>query len=365
MDVRKRSISLDALRAFAILGVVTLHFVGGVNTLDLNPGNRIAVSFVLAITYPSVNLFAMLSGYLKIDRPHHNASIIKIILQTAFWSFMITIICFTLFKNRTIGLIVKNAFPFIGGRLWYITCYVFLFLCVPFLNLLADQLSQLGYKRLLIIIGVLMSLLSTIFFSDLFRVVNNGYSAGWLIYMYLLGGYYKKYGFWDKTHRRKVLLILCISVCAIVASKYILEVLLDIAGATSSKSWYLYYYNSPLTLLNSICIFYLFTIGHWRENGVGKIVTWLSKVSLGIYIIHAHPYVLDQILIGENLKWVSNENPIITIAFSIVSIIGICIGLGLLEEGRMKMFVACGIDRWIDHMGQKLDKVLVLELTEA
>lgn len=319
---------------------------------------------LLAITYTSVNLFGLLSGYLKIDRPHHNAAIIKIILQTAFWCFLISAICAIFLGVRSTGDIVKYAFPFLGDRLWYITCYFFVFLCAPFLNLLVKKLSKYGYQKLLIVLGILMSIITTVCFKDFFHVVSNGYSAGWLIYMYLIGGYFKKYGFWDKASKGKVLIILCLSLITVVASKYVVELLQTKVSVGSERSWHLYYYSSPLTLLNSVCIFYLFATGNWKNNGLGKVLTWISTVSLGVYIIHAHPYSLDHVLIGENLAWTVNSNPAVTLVILIVSILGICFGLGVFEWIRMKLFSICGIDRLSKKVGERFDKVLAVEEQE-
>lgn len=364
MEGIKRNVNLDVLRVFAILGVITLHFVGGVYTLQLSQGNRIITNILLAITYTSVNLFGLLSGYLKIDRPHHNASIIKIILQTAFWCFLITAICFFIAGQRSLTSIISNAFPFVRDRLWYITCYLFVFLITPFLNKLAERFTQSGYKKLLILLASLMSVVTTVCMRDLFHVVSNGYSAGWLLFIYLLGGYFKKYGFGSKTTRPKVIVLLIISLCLVVVSKYVIEMIAPKVGLSVSKSLLLYYYSSPLTLLNSVCIFYLFAAGNWKNNGFGKVMTWVSSVSLGVYIIHAHPYSLDHVLIGENLTWVVKDNPLITLLIIVGSIIGICFGLGALEWFRVKLFKVCGIDRWTKKMGEKVDRILAIEQKE-
>ena len=319
------------------------------------------MNIVLAITYTSVNIFGLLSGYIKINRVQHNASLIKIVLQTAFWCFLITAICALFAGQRSLMDLIKNAFPFTGERLWYITCYCFVFLCAPYLNAFAEKISISSYKKLLIILAVLMSLITTVCFKDLFHVVSNGYSAGWLIYMYLLGGYFRKYGFWDKASKTKIALLLCLGICLIVASKYAFEIVLSKMGLNTNKSWIFYYYSSPLTLLNSICIFYLFVNGNWKDNVFGKVLTWLSTVSLGVYVIHAHPYSLDHILIGNNLTWVVKDNPILTLLIMIGAIIGICFGLGVLEWLRQKFFKLCRVDKWTKRMGERLDKILAIE----
>lgn len=364
MDEKKRNINLDALRTFAIIGVVTLHFVGGVNTLKLNVGNRLFVNVLLAITYTSVNLFGMLSGYLKIERSNHSASIIKIITQAIFWCFSITIIYGCFFDFKSVWEIINYAFPFMGDRLWYITCYFFVFICAPYLNILVSRLSQSGYAKLLVFLALLMSLIPTLCFRDFFHIVNNGYSAGWLIFMYLIGGYFKKYGFLKIVSKRIVIIVLWFSLFLVVVSKYLIGISQMKVSTHIDFSWCLYYYNSPLTLLNSTCFFYLFVNGKWRANGFGKLITWISSVSLGIYIIHAHPYCLDNLLCGKKLEWTVNDNPFVTLFVLIGSIISICFVLGILDWVRSKLFKICGINRWIEKQGKKLDKVLEIKVID-
>ena len=87
----------------------------------------------------------------------------------------------------------------------------------------------------------------------------------------------------------------------------------------------------------------------------------MSVVSLGIYIIHAHPYSLDYLLIGENLTWIVSSNPFITLINLIASILGICLGCGILEWIRMKLFGLLGLDRLSTKVGEKLDVLLTIE----
>ena len=135
---------------------------------------------MLAVTYCSVNLFGLLSGYLKIDRPTRYESIIRILIQTFFWCMIITFVCALFFDQRNIGSLLNNLFPFIGDRLWYITCYLFVFIVSPYLNKLAANLTQKSYKKLLIVLAVLMSVVPTFFIRDFFHIVNDGYSAAYI-----------------------------------------------------------------------------------------------------------------------------------------------------------------------------------------
>lgn len=319
---------------------------------------------MLAITYCSVNLFGLLSGYLKIDRPHHCASIIKIIFQTAFWCFLITAVCLAIDSNRFNGSdLVKNAFPFLSDRLWYISCYIFVFLCSPFLNILASKLTQTEYKKLLIVLTILMSVIPTFTFKDFFHIVNNGYSAGWLMFMYLLGGYYKLYGF--NKIRRQTRACICISICVVlmVTSKYVLQLLFSLIGVNIERASQFYHYCSPLTMIISVCFLYVFVSVQIKSRIITKIVLWMSSVSLGIYIIHAHPVSLDNILIGEHLSWMVHENPLLTMIVLFSSVVCIAIVLGFLEQLRIYLFRLSLIDKFLNRIGCKLDDLFDITIT--
>lgn len=108
--------------------------------------------------------------------------------------------------------------------------------------------------------------------------------------------------------------------------------------------------------MNSILLFYLFVSGDCKDYFFGNILRWLSTMSLGVYIIHAHPYSLDHVLVGENLTWAVKDNPILTLLTIVGSIIGILVGLSIIGWIRMKFFELCGIDKVIKVVGEKIDK---------
>ncbi len=335
-------------------------------TLDLNSGNRLLVNILLAVFYCSVNLFGLVSGYLKIDRNQHNTSLVKIIFQTAFWCFVITAICALFFEQSNPVALLKNAFPFIGDRLWYITCYCFVFICAPYLNLLVSRLSQKSYKTLMILLAILMSFVPTFLLRDCFHIISHGYSAGWLIYMYLLGGYLKKHGFSEKLTKVKASMSLIVCVVLITASRYIIQFLISKMGINANVSLQLYYYCSPLTLLISLLFFYLINTQKMKNKSISaECISWLSKVSLGVYIIHAHPYSLDYLLVGDNLGWTIFSNPLMTLIALICIVSAIVVATGILEQLRMILFRVLKIDYVIRMIGQKLDGMLSIEQADT
>ncbi len=98
-----------------------------------------------------------------------------------------------------------------------------------------------------------------------------------------------------------------------------------------------------------------------KNKYIGKALIWISNVSLGVYIIHAHPFVLDDVLTGKMLSWAVFGNPVLTVVVTIGIVLAVVFATGILEQLRMILFKACHIDSVIKKFGYKLDKILVVE----
>lgn len=361
-----RDLRLDLVRTFAILGVVTLHVVAGVGNPQISVGNIVVTELLLAISRCSVNLFGLLSGYLKIDREQHNASILKILFETIFWCLIIALVAAVSFNQNTPYMIVKNLFPILSDRLWYITAYLFVFLMSPFVNVFVCRIKRSTYKKLLVVLLVLMCIIPTIIMIDPF--VNRGYSAGWLLFLYLLGGYYKKYGINIRFSKKKALVVLTLSICLIAVGRYalilfrnILHHLLGI-GEFVNSSVLSENYNSPLVLLNSVLILYLcLCLPKINNNIFGKSILFISNVSLGIYIIHAHPFVLDYVLTQKNLSWAVFDNPFITLLVIFGLVLVVSLSSGFFEQIRIYLFKLCRINLLTKRAGKTIDSILCIE----
>ncbi len=188
---------LDFLRVLSMLSIICLHIVnaGGGYTNS----NSYIVNFVWTVFYviivSSVNVFAMLSGYLYVDKKViRNRNIVNLLLTIAFYYIVITACYYTGFaKAINPKELLLGIFPPFFGKNWYWVCYLIMFFCIPYLNLFINNISKNTHQKLLMVLFVLLSIVPTLGFTDFFKT-SNGYSPWWLIYCYLIGGYIKKSG---------------------------------------------------------------------------------------------------------------------------------------------------------------------------
>ena len=188
IDVKERNLSIDLLRVLSMFGVVGLHVFGAVYAGNITNMTVGIIRVFYIPLYCSVNIFALISGYLYLGKTPQTKSIICIWFTTLFWCVVITGVVFMLGRAESIKELVPYLIPYSTDRLWYITCYSFCFFMIPFLNKLLDILSKEQMLKLLVILLFFLSIVTTITTADRFHIVSNGYSAFWLCYMFLWGG---------------------------------------------------------------------------------------------------------------------------------------------------------------------------------
>ena len=193
----ERNYGLDLARILAMCGIITLHILGqGGELISLNPnsGNYWISQWVEICAYCSVDLFALLSGWLGLYKSkqsiYRTLELLGIVL---FYSIVITIIFILVAPNVFGGIkdIVKSILPMLVGRYWYITCYIPLAIFQPFINQMILSLSQKRHGILCILSVILFSVITTFIGYDFFAL-KEGYSFIQLVICYTIGAYLRR-----------------------------------------------------------------------------------------------------------------------------------------------------------------------------
>lgn len=193
-SMESRNYGIDVLRLCSTLGVVVLHVFGATaNEFDSGINGCIS-SFFQILCMCSVNLFGLITGYLCVEKKQHrHLPLLRILFQVLFYSFIITILVKNLRPEWILGTrnFIESLFPF-GSRLWYVTAYIFVYCMIPYINNFIASCDKNMLKRFLMITFFLLSCVTTFGLKDYF-LINMGYSCFWLIYMYFIGAYIRKY----------------------------------------------------------------------------------------------------------------------------------------------------------------------------
>lgn len=361
-----RKISLDILRILAMLGIIGLHLIGQggiLENLNMHSIRTYIILLIYAICFLSVDTFAILSGYLswKKEKVKYKR-IVELIIISLFYSIVITIVFygFNLYNCRALGrrALFHSLFPALIGRYWYITCYIFLFLLIPYLNFFINKISKEKLKKMLILIFILLCIIPNIFFSiDFFKTIN-GYSPFWLIYCYLLGAYVGKYLEKKKISKKMILSLIACIVSAFILNSLVRIITMKLYGELQYDLWFLNYV-SPFMVISSIIVVMICSKIEISINNkiINKIISYLSLCSFSVYIIHSHYLIYDYYLRGIMVKYVY-ENILILIVSLFVGIILVYLICFIIDLIRIIIFKLLRIDNFIDKIGLKLNKLL-------
>ena len=131
-----------------------------------------------------------------------------------------------------------------------------------------------------------------------------------------------------------------------------------IYGKLKYNLWFMNYI-SPFTVIASIIIVMIFTkINITLKNTfLKKFIYYLSISSFSVYAIHSHYLIYDFVLKDILLRY-TYSNIFILVGYIILGVIIIYLVCFLIDQVRKLLFKLLRIDKLIDLIGNKLNKVL-------
>lgn len=289
----ERNYGIDLLRLVLMYFICLLHvFVQGGVIAACEPGCCRAVMLALqTISYSALDAFMLISGYVAPDRPQEHWKITARWLQVFFYSFVLTLVlaCFGLCEKFEVIPMIKLAFPVTFRVYWYFSAYFLLFFATPLLNRFIFQTTTEQAKRTLVITVCLLS--GVYLLNEPFQT-QGGYSAIWLIALYLIGALMKRVQLFERAKTWVLLLVLGADYALIWASKVIFD-----------KDRLLNHL-SPNVLLSAMLVLVLFA--RLRPNK--KVVAALSPLAFGVYLFHLNPVIWAQL---ENACTVLAAQPVL------------------------------------------------------
>ena len=340
-----------------MLGIVGLHILnqGGWYASADSPPELLFARIVATVCYCSVNVFAMLTGYLYADRKTiRSSNLLKLIFTVASYCAAILAV-FVLLRPELFdgsrGLYLYAIFPPYIGRYWYITSYILLFLMIPYINTMIRSLQEIHFRRMLLILFLLLSVVSTFGLNDYFKL-ERGYSPYWLIFCYLIGAYIRLYK--NDLPKDRILtwsLILTVNVILVVGAWYIL------GDAMVDSRFLIWNYISPFMVLEAALLVLIFSKMTLRNDLIQKCIVSLSNGAFGVYIIHSHILIFDYVL-ADAFDWSGQHGTLVYVAALLAGLAGIYLVCWSIDVVRSLLFKWLRIDKLADTIGSKVDAFL-------
>lgn len=318
--------------------VVVLHNVGqGQMLAHVQPGtvDWWGINLLENLAIVAVNLFAMITGYLGMGRPPKTKRVIGVVLQTIFWAVVITALALAVGMRLTPDQLLHFTLPIFG--FWYVRAYLGLMLLSPILHLAVRNLAPRTYARMviaLIVVSVTLGWLNQFY-------LLSGYSAYWLIVMYLIGAYLQ-----IAPLRRQRALAYWLTYLAMAVLTALGQYLLAKMGHGSGS---LRSYVAPLVVVESIALMKAGLCLQIRNTFIQQSLKTISSVAFGVYLIDAAGVMYNIVLPKLNGMLLSLHG-LLWLAVIIESLLMFVVFLGA-DWLRAKLFQFCQVERliaWLD-----------------
>ena len=280
-----RVFGLDIIRILAVFFVISVHCFAYQKyySFPLDTFGKFLLTFFRNLFYICVPLFLLLTGYLNGKAKINKQYFLKIIKVLFSWFIIALIcICYSIFiLHEDIDLMKRSisVFNFTADSYgWYVEMYIGLFLLIPFLNILYDNLKdKKNLIRVMLIVTALPPLFSGLVINDVtFDILPDYWTAIYPITYYFLGRYLKDNPLLISNLKKFLLVIILLLIQTGFMYLYVNKGAFD---------WnFMGGYGNLLTVLISVLFFSLFVDVKCNHLSVCKILGKIASVTFEIYL---------------------------------------------------------------------------------
>ncbi|WP_040455876.1 acyltransferase [Limosilactobacillus coleohominis] len=334
-NLKKRNSSFELLRIISMFMIVIHHFTyHGTMWSQYSSTNHAfnaAGAYFVLLGKTGVDIFVMLGAYFLVDKRFNFRRPISLILTTLLYSFTIFLIiysCLPKLLEPTHMTLLKALLPFpIPNGYWFVNSYIFMLICMPFLNKIINSFSKRRIKQLIITLTILWSIVPTLLAilptKPDFSTDSIGFSGGtFFLLLYLIGAYIKKNGRDIRTSKSLFYLV-----CIIIFSVFLTSLGVQTRQSFKVLSLVSTIFN-PISLIVAIFIFSFFT----KFNFHSVLINYISGSMFGVYLIHDNtflrPYIWKQLV---NASKITQANSFISFALvSSIEVFVICLMIDII-----------------------------------
>lgn len=340
----QRNTNLELYRIIVMLLIVAHHYVvnsgltgasGPVFAAPLS-GRSLFLLLFGAWGKIGINCFVLISGYFMCKSRITVKKFVKLLGEVLFYNVVIqTIFWVTGYEPFTLVGALKLAVPVKSIGTGFTPAYLVFFLCIPFLNILVNHMSEKQHIKLLLLCSFLYIFLGTI------RAVTMNY-VSWFVVLYFFASYVRLYP--KKLFSNKKLwgyasaITLLVSAASVVACTWLGTKLgrnLSYSFVTDS--------NTLLAVLTGISTFMFMKNVEIKHN------PWINTISastFGVLLIHANSDSMRQWLWQDVLNNVGVYSATWMPLHAIGSVLAIYIVCTALDYVRIKFVEAPCLKLW-------------------
>ncbi len=339
----KRNYGIDALRILSMLMIAVHHIIthgGLLKSRDLFSGSYDMLVITELTVLCAVNCYVLISGYVGVFSRHKYSNLAALWLQVFFYSAGITAL-FWIFKPGAVDLRVflRSLIPVTSREYWFFSCYFVLFLLTPVLNLAVQKLSRRRLEVLLLslilCLGVFNSVYNAYNGTDTLNL-NRGYSAWWMMVLYMTGGYIRKYDVFGSVKKSRFIIVFFATVAVSAVLKLLVQSYTYHTYGSLKYNTLFYQYNSLNIFICAVALFLFFRKLSFKP-AVDRIIAFLAPMTFGVYLIHDNPLIRNYI-VKQHLGFLQKLNAPLMMLGILGTAVGIYLVCSAIDLGRLYLF---------------------------
>lgn len=329
---KERNSNLELYRIIVMLAIVAHHFVvnsGLLEILSISPlSGKSIFSYCFGVWGKTgINCFVLITGYFMCKSEITPRKFLKLLFEIYFYSIVINLIFIVSgYTKFSLGMIFFALFPVQGFSNNFVSCFLVYYLCIPFLNILIEHLTQ---KKHLLLVQMLV-----IVYTIVGSIPLIGFEVeyiSWFAIMHLVASYIRIYGFPIKMgHVAWLWLALCFILLSFASIIIILYL-----GRIDHWSFFLDSPNKFLAFATSISLFMWFKDAKVKQS---KIINRISASAFGVLLIHANSDTMRQWLWKDVLDVSGHYPSDCFMIYSVLSVLGIYMVCTIIDQLRIVIF---------------------------
>ena len=343
MEIQKRNINIDLVKTIAVFSVISVHFFSNAGFYD----KVISKNMYLGVLFRTlfmicVPLFMITTGYLmknKMLSKKYYLGINRVLII-----YLLDAILYLGYNNIyngesfSIKHIIKSILSFEIGYSWYVEMYIGLFLLIPFINLIYNNLKTKKEKQILILTMLILTSFQGIF-NIKYSLIPDWWTNIYPLTYYFIGCYLNEYKINIKAYKNILLFLACLTISSVI-NIYISKENIFVWGIYND-------WCSILNLLTSSLVFiFIVNLDLQKLNiKIKRIILKISELSFGMYLASwlADNYIYINVF--PRLAFCSIKNYIIAVPLIIILSISLSMIINLIYKTIDKYIISKIRDR--------------------
>lgn len=356
----ERNIGVEIFRIVSMLMVVMLHVLGhgGVYShAEILSDNYRVAWFMNVAAYCSVNCYALISGFANVKSNFKFRKIVYLWLEVVTLNVALTAAMhfFVPGAEVTTDYWLRAFFPLVKRAFWYFCAYFLMFPLIPVLN--KGLLSLKKHQHIIVMLMLMAPTVFRIIVKKDNYVLGSGYSALWLICLYVIGAYFRIYGApkWAKFYVTLPIFFLS----AYVAWSFRMNIEAQYVNGVIEKESELYSnrgilisYISPCMVIMAVALLLFFMQIRVKHKFTKTVILNFSKATFGVFILHVGAAFWYYKAFWKQFNSFSEQSTWKMVACVLLATVSIYFVFSLVSIGRIYLFKLLRIDKLVDCIAE-------------